>query len=87
MAQPDRRYFLVERYVPSTPLAAIEAATDRVSVASGPDVRHVVTLLVPGEETCLSIFEGRSSDAVAAVNRRAGFPVDRIVEIRLLTSV
>ncbi len=85
MAQPRRRYFLVERYVPSTTLAAIDAATGRVSEASGRDVRHVLTLFVPGEETCLSVFEARSSNAVEAVNRQADFPVDRIVEVRLLS--
>ncbi len=85
MATPPRRFFLVERYVPSTPLASIEDAACRLSEAEGGDVRHVITLFVPDEETCLSVFEGRSPDAVADVNGRAGFPFDRIVEIRLFT--
>ena len=41
-------------------------------------------MVVPEEDTCLSVFEATSVDAVAEVNRRAAFPLDRIVEVRLL---
>ncbi len=84
MTRVGARYFLVERYIPSTSVAAIDAATARLGDATDPAVRHVVTVVVPDEETCLSVFEAADADAVAQVNRRAGFPLDRIVEVRLL---
>jgi hypothetical protein len=42
-------------------------------------------MVVPDEETCLSVFEAADTDALAALNRRAEFPLDRIVEVRLLS--
>jgi hypothetical protein len=38
---------------------------------------------VAGEETCLSVFEAADAQAVEAANRRAGFDLDRIVEVEL----
>ena len=87
MARSNGRYFLVERYLPSTSIASIEAATARLSDSGDsrePAVRHVVTLVVPGEDTCLSVFEATSAEAVASINRRVAFPHDRIVEVHLL---
>lgn len=84
MARHRGRYFLVERYIPSTSVATIEAATARLTDPIDPAVRHVVTLVVPDEETCLSVFEATSTDAVAQLNRRAAFALDRIVEVRVL---
>lgn len=85
MASSRELYFLVERYVPSTSAGALEAATARLLDADDQVARHVFTLLVPGEDTCLSVFEAPSVDAVAQINQRADFPLDRIVEVRLLT--
>jgi hypothetical protein len=85
MTRAGERYFLVERYIPSTSAAAIEAATERLAASGDSAVHHLVTLVVPDEETCLSIFQAADADAVAALNRRADFPLDRIVEVRLLS--
>jgi hypothetical protein len=40
-------------------------------------------VLVPDEETCLSVFEAADAGAVGEANVRAGFPLDRIVEIEV----
>jgi hypothetical protein len=42
-----------------------------------------MTLLVTGEETCLSVFEAADVRAVEAANQRAGFELDRIVEVEM----
>ena len=57
------------------------AAIDRLdrAVADEP-VRHVLSVLVHGEDTCLSIFEAPDPGAIERVAERAGFPLDRIVE-------
>jgi hypothetical protein len=49
-------FYLVERYVPSTPAADIDAAIARISVPRA-HVRHLWTILVGAEDTCLSVFE------------------------------
>jgi uncharacterized protein DUF4242 len=74
-------FYLAERYVPSMTAADVGAAIDRLdrAVADEP-VRHVLSVLVHGEDTCLSIFEAPDSRAIERVTERAGFPLDRIVE-------
>jgi hypothetical protein len=74
-------FYLAERYVPSMSTADVGAAIDRLdrAVADEP-VRHVLSVLVHGEDTCLSIFEAPDPRAIEQVAERAGFPLDRIVE-------
>jgi hypothetical protein len=78
------RHFLVERYLPSIANQHVDLATRRLDVLAGAGVRHVLTLVVLGEETCLSIFEAPDLVAVRDVNQRAGFDLDRIVEVELV---
>jgi hypothetical protein len=79
-----RRYFLVERYIPSIAIGSVEAATRRLATRPSGSARHVVTVLVATEETCLSVFEAVDEAAVAAVNAQADFPLERIVELDLV---
>ncbi|MEP6639221.1 MAG: hypothetical protein ABJC39_07705, partial [Chloroflexota bacterium] len=44
-------------------------------------VRHLWTIQVAGEDTCLSVFEAPDAAAVTAANTQAGFHVDRVVEV------
>jgi hypothetical protein len=74
-------FYLVERYVPSLSAAELVAAMARLDDLPEPGVRHVWTILVADEDTCLSVFEGPDPATVEAANRRASFPLDRIVEI------
>jgi hypothetical protein len=78
-----RRFFLVERYVPSMSAADVDAATARLDGMTDAETRHLGTLLIPGEDTCLSLFEAPEQIAVQAVNGRAGFALHRIVEVQL----
>lgn len=73
-------FYLVERYVPSMPAAEIHAAIARIDVPQD-RVRHLWTILVRDEDTCLSVFEASDVEAVVRANGRAGFPFDRVVEV------
>jgi len=71
-------YYLVERYLPSLTGGEVEAAVQRL--ADGSEPRHVWTVAIPDEETCLSLFEAASQAAVEVANRAARFPFDRVIE-------
>jgi hypothetical protein len=73
-------FYLVERYVPSLPDAEIQAALARIEVGQS-QVRHVWTILVRAEDTCLSVFEASAVDAVVQAATRANYPFDRVVEV------
>lgn len=74
-------FYLAERYVPSMTAADVGAAIDRLDRAvSAEPVRRVLSVLVHGEDTCLSIFEAPDPGAIERATERAGFPLDRIVE-------
>jgi hypothetical protein len=61
----------------------VEGATRRLVDLADDVTRHLFTVLLPEEETCLSVFEAADRAAVEAVNERAGFDLDRIVEVQL----
>jgi hypothetical protein len=79
----QRRFFLVERYVPSVTAPAVASSVQRLNAATRGDARHLMTLLVPREETCLSVFQAEDTEAVNAANSAAGFDVDRVVEVQV----
>ena len=84
MALDHQRHFLVERYLPSIPSERVDLAARRLEALTDPAVHHLLTLVVLGEETCLSIFEAPDPAAVRRVNERAAFELDRIVEVELI---
>ena len=83
VANPTRRFFLVERYIPSISSSSVESAAQRLAETTDDSARHLITLLVAGEETCLSVFEAADARAVEVANQRAGFELDRIVEVEM----
>jgi hypothetical protein len=83
VAANGRRFFLVERYVPSISSGSVGPAVGRLGESTTDRARHLVSLLVPDEETCLSVFEAPDEAAVQAANDRARFQVDRIVEVEV----
>ncbi len=76
------RYFLVERYTPAVNATAVQEAAQRLAALDDATTRHVGTVLVAAEEICLSVFEAPDEQAVLAVNQRASFRLDRIVEVQ-----
>ena len=76
--------FLVERYLPGTPLDELRAGVSRCRLAAaemraeGRPVRHVSSVFVAVDELCLCRFTAPAPDVVAEVNRRANFDYARI---------
>jgi hypothetical protein len=83
VANTKRRFFLVERYIPSINSSSVELGARRLAETADGSARHLITLLMAGEETCLSVFEASDLSAVEAANERAGFELDRIVEVEM----
>ena len=77
--------FVVERYRPSSDPDSLSVVADRLTAGArkvsvdGGSVRYVDTIFLPGDETCLHVFEADSEADVRAVARHAGIEVDRIV--------
>jgi hypothetical protein len=77
--------FLVEVYA-AQDSHALHAAARRARAAAnslaseGPDVRYVRSIFVPEDETCFYVYEADSAGTVREVARRAGLPIDRLVE-------
>jgi len=74
-----RRFFLVERYLPAVDARSIASTIELLTGFPG-GARHVGTVVIADEDTCLSVFEATDAPSVAAVNQAAGLRVDRIVE-------
>jgi len=80
-------FYLVERYVPSMTAAELAAAVSRVDELPSEGVRHLWTVLVRDEDTCLSVFEAPNAGAVEAANARARFRLDRVAEVTPLSAL
>ncbi len=84
--------FVVERYLPATNAEDLAAIVERDRGAAaemfrhGVAVRHVTCIHVPSDESCFSLFEAPSEDAVRRVHEQAGIGFERIVEAVHVTS-
>lgn len=80
--------FLLEVYAARTDSTAVDEAARRARTAAdslaseGPNVRYVRSIFVPEYETCFYVYEADSVATVREVARRAGLPIDRVVEAR-----
>jgi hypothetical protein len=78
---------LVESYWPGVSAAAVAAAdidTDSALRSLGDRlsaVRHLGSMLVPEDELLLRLFAGGPPALINEANRRAGIPVERVVEV------
>ena len=78
--------FVVERYLSEAGSVEVAAAVDRdrraadAMRAGGIPVRHVSTIYVPSDESCFSLFDAPSADALREAQERAGIGFERIVE-------
>lgn len=83
--------YLVERYWPGVTSELLLEALNRDRRArermsdEGTFIRHVTSILIPGEEVVFSVYEGRSAATVRQLNERAGIRASRIVEVILVT--
>jgi hypothetical protein len=77
----EHKAFLVERYQPGATLDDVRASVARLEAlrpAHG-SVRHLSSILVPGEETVFAVFAAADAEAVVRLNQDAGLQVDRVV--------
>lgn len=86
----DRRAFLVERYLSPSAATDLAGSTGRLAALCGDGdrsdiaVRYLYSAYLPSEDTCFCLFRAGSSDAVRAVNDRAGFAFDRLTDAVLM---
>ncbi|MFP5489672.1 MAG: hypothetical protein ACLGHQ_15375 [Acidimicrobiia bacterium] len=75
--------FVVERYLTgweSDEIDALLARLDELRTCfERHDVQYVHSILMAGDETCWSIFEGRSAAAVLDANEIADLPTHRVI--------
>lgn len=64
---------------PAEAIERLRAAAEEMTAAGLP-VRHVRSIVVPGDETAFHLFEGPSLQAVEEVGRRAHNEFDRVTE-------
>jgi hypothetical protein len=73
--------YLVERYWPGVTSELLLEALKRgrrvmeEMRGEGMRLRHMTTILIPGEEVVFSVYEGPSTAIVRQLNERAGIPV------------
>lgn len=77
--------FLVECYWPGVTPAELAVADDRarcVEAGDGgsPVVRYAGSILVPTDELVFRLFVGGSVELVAAANKRAAIPFERVID-------
>lgn len=78
--------YVVERRLPGIDAAGLAAAqraamdVSRRYTEGGRPLRYLRSVFVPGEERSLCLFEANDAETVAAGNREAGLPVDRVFE-------
>jgi hypothetical protein len=83
--------YLVERYVPGSPVEQVQASADRLAktgeriACDGIAVTYLGSTFLPGDEAVFDVIVAPSLDAVAAVNQQAGTVAARISEAILIT--
>ncbi len=78
--------FLGESYPVGVGRKTLTAAARRARLvaadmrAEGSDVRFVKSTFVPAEDALICLFDAPSADLVMELGRRAGLPIERVVE-------
>lgn len=78
------RTFLVERYWPDVDESTARAVVTRLEraasamTAEGMTVRHVVSILMPGDQVVFSLIQAADETVARQLNDRAELPLDRI---------
>lgn len=82
---------MVERYLvgwsPDEVHGLIERTTELASALADDQVRHVASVYIEADETCLCLFDGPDSERVQAVNERHQLPFGRIVPSELVVGM
>jgi hypothetical protein len=74
--------YVIERFLVGWTAAEMDDLVDRCVRASAEfarrGVQHLTSIVMPGDETCLSVFTGPDTTAVLEANAELGLRVDRI---------
>ena len=74
--------FLVERFLvgwtPGEVRALLEGAAAAAPQLQRLGVHHLGSIVVPGDEACLSLYDGPDADAVRAAEDCCGLPAGRV---------
>jgi uncharacterized protein with GYD domain len=78
-----QQIFVVERNLVGWTAEEIDELEHRCdessSVFADRGVRFVESIVIPGDETCLSLFEGPDAETVRVVNQACGLPTGRVL--------
>jgi hypothetical protein len=83
--------YLVERSLPGVTIDDLAAAQKKAiqtgmdMTAEGKQVRYIRSTFIPGEHTCMCLFEAPNPENVREANERAEIPFTRIVPAEDLT--
>ena len=89
--EPLQQTFLVEHYRPGLRVEELEQLAARAAAAvrelqrQGRPMRFVRSVVVPGDESVLSLVEAASERLVREAYTRSGIPFERISQSRVLT--
>jgi len=78
--------YLAELYLPKTGSDGLREAAARARSAAeelsreGRPVRYVRAILLAEDEMCFHLYEAATAESVLEATRRAGLPVERVVE-------
>jgi hypothetical protein len=76
--------FVVERYLPGATVHQLHDIVDRLTRAIiDPPTHYRGSIIVPGDESCLCLFDAVDADAVRRVNDALGLPVARITSAEI----
>ena len=83
--------FMVERYLvgwtPDEVHELIERTNELAAALADDQVRHVASVYIEADETCLCLFDGPDCERVQAVNERHSLPFGRIVRSELVVGM
>ena len=79
--------FAVERFLVGWSREEIDDLIGRTADAAGrmeaDDVHYLESIVVPSDETCLSLYRAPDAAAVRAANQRCNLPFDRVLAATL----
>jgi hypothetical protein len=75
--------FLVERFLvdwtPGEVRALLASAADCACELEQLGVHHLGSVVVPGDEACLSLYDGPDAEAIRTAEQRCGLPAGRVL--------
>jgi hypothetical protein len=78
-----QQIFVVERYLAGwtgEQIGELERRCDDSNAEFAErGVRHVESIVIPGDETCLSLFDGPDAETVRDANQACGLPTGRVL--------